>query len=209
MILTRKKHVHDEYCKCHHKGKHSQRFDDQSEPYITPLEEHFENFADSIVDTAENFLGLGKKAKVKRQARQERKVERQEARQEKRISRLKTRQSIRESKIPSLQAEQQADTTNQLSSQVTPTSKPISAGQTPMAQDSSGSLYQTLPDYQPPASSGLTGMSGGSGSITEEPLPEEAKGTEEVKTPEKKSKVVMYLVIVAVIVGGYFLIKKK
>ena len=232
-----KKRLHDElnhphHCNCeHHKGhkhhKKIERFDDQAEPYIVPLEEHFENFADSVVEVAENFL-RGKKGRERRDKRIERKEARKDARQEKRISRIKGREDIRQEKVKqeqlrteSLQAKQQADQTNQLASQVQPTSQPVSPSQVPQGtQDSSGGgqLYKTLPDYQPPMDSGLTGMSGGSGGgdfalEPEQPKEETSKGTEATKVEEqpvkKKSNVVLYLVIVAVVIGAVYLMKKK
>jgi hypothetical protein len=237
MYLENKKKHCNPGCKCCKPKQKIQRFDDTAEPYIVPLEEHFENFADSVVETAENFLGLGKKAKQKREARQERRSERQEARNEKRISRIKGRQQIREAKAgeiqgqaeenikqaqiktASLQAQQQADQTNQLASQLQPTAQPITPSQTPQGSGDSGGLYKTLPEYTPPTDSGLSGMSAGSTGgdfALEQEQPEEAKGTgakgteaKVIEEPKKKSNVVLYLVIVAVVIGAYYFMKKK
>lgn len=108
------------------------------------LEDAVSEFGEVIAETAENFLGMGKKAKVKRQARQTRRKERQEARQEKRISRIKGRQAVREARAegkireaglkgqaPTLEAEQQADQVNQLQSAVQPSAARVSAAQVP------------------------------------------------------------------------------
>lgn len=230
MILNdKKKHHkhHSENCDCH--PRKYQRYD--SETHIVPLEEHFENFADSVVEVAENFL-RGKKGKERQAKRIERKEQRKDVRQEKRISRIQTRQGIRENKLTKLtdadaqqkaiadqklQASQQADQVNQLQSQVQPTAQPVSSSMVPQGSGDTGGQYQTLPEYTPPTTSGLTGMSGGSGGsdfALEQEQPEEAtakvtdtKGPEE--QPKKKSNAVLYIVIVAVVIGAIYLMKKK
>jgi len=215
MILTPKKQICKKYCKCE-KCNPVERYDASADVNAPlSLEEHFENFTDTVAEVTENFLGLGKKAKAKRVARQERKKERQETRQEKRISRIKTRQNIRETKAGALkdrltianeglglqnevikqQAQTQADQVNQLASQVQPDAKPISASQTPTASESSAPLYQTLPDAQ---------------EAPQEAGTETAKGIEAptTETP-KKSKTMVYIIIAVAVIGAYYLMKKK
>jgi SHS2 domain-containing protein len=208
-----------EGCKC---GKHRnkpQRFDDGAEtPRATTLEEHFENFADGVAEVTENFLGLGKKAKVKREARKERKVERQEARQEKRISRIKTRQNIRETKANALgqklslaneglniknqllQAQTQADTTNQLAQAVQPNATPVSASETPTGNDI---LQQARTQY-------AQAQEQAPEQAQEQATEETGKGIEAPTTEApKKSNTMIYIIIAVAVIGAYFLMKKK
>jgi len=226
--LKKTLHQKEHHCDCHKKGRFtrvSHSFDDQAEPYqIVPLEEHFENFG----EMAQNFLGLGKKAQARKSERQETrtlkklaKVDIKKARAE--AIRTKSQAKLEEAKRPSLASQQQADQVNQLASQVQPTASAVSPSQTPQGSEGSGGQYATLPEYTPPTSSGLTGMSGGSsatapssdGGFGIEPLSTEEEKTPVVtpvvseEEPKKKSNVVLYLVIVAVVIGAVYMMKKK
>ena len=222
----------------HHKRKHK-NFDDgenfqmycescqnydesQDINGFTTLEEHFENFTDGVVDVAENFLGLGKRAK-----------ERKQARQEKRLSRIRGRQELREARIqakieglkpkPTLEAQQQADQVNQLQSQVQPSAQPVTPQQTPSAQTASADqggqeqLYKTLPmpgeeqAQQQPQSTGETlGFPTGTDTGTEgkENEQEVAEITKETEKP-KSNKMIIYVVIAVALLGAWYLMKRK
>lgn len=208
-------------CNCKKCSNRPQRFDGTETTRPTTLEEHFENFADGVAEVTENFLGLGKKAKVKREARKERKVERQEARQEKRISRIKTRQNIRETKANALgeklslanqglniknqllQAQTQADNVNQLAQAVQPTATPVTAMETPTGNDV---LQQARTQYAQPQEQAQEQEQG-----IEQATEQTAKGTEAPTTTEapKKSNTMIYIIIAVAVVGAYFLMKKK
>lgn len=233
MILTpRKKRSCPEHCKC---GKHknsllikvpAQNYDpslDVNGP--STLEEHFENFADGVAEVAENFLGLGKRAKQRKQERHEvktmkklAKVDIKKARAE-RIRLKGQAEANRPSLIEqqqiknagdNLQAQQQADQVNQLASQVQPASQPVSPAQVPQASGSGTSeqLYKTLP------------MTTGTAEAPQEAPAQPQTGTEQEETakgeatttaPEapKKNKMLIYIVIAVAIIGVWYLMKKK
>ena len=178
------------------------------------LEEAAAEFGEMI---AENFLGMGKKAKVKREARQERKKERQEARQEKRISRIKGRQAIREARAQGIiskegpqptdtkeQAQAQADQVNQLAKAVQPTAAPVSASQVPSASTEGAPTYATL-DMP-------TGQEAPQELETTEQAPEAKAQAAEIEkaVPTKKSNKTTFLIIGVLVVAAiiYFMRKK-
>lgn len=216
------KHKHGK-CDCH-KHKHAiSRYDSSdmanySGDTITPLEEHFENFAGYVGDVAESFLGLGKKARERKQARQERRISRikggqavTEAKQKAKIAQLEAQTA--QSQSTTLQAQQQAEQTNQLTKQVTPGASPVTPAQTPQGAGTSNDLdkpsYATLPMTE-----GGMGSIGSVGSLDTEQAPEakESKGTEAkpIETaPAKKSNKTIYIVVAVVLVVAVYLYMRK
>jgi len=201
-------------CGCRHNcncEKNTESF--EYTPAPSTLEEHFENFTGAVGEVAEDFLGLGKKAKAKRQAKRNPVAPVVAAAViDENATEIPTKLTKFAPVSPVIKnhAENQALQVNQLASMVQPSAKSVTPSDVPTGSGTGGGeskeeLYKTLPDA--------------TDKPTEEaPASEQAaKGTEavpveEAPAPVKAStkKTGLYVILVVAIgVIAYLKMKKK
>jgi DNA-binding ferritin-like protein len=177
-------------------------------PSPSTLEEHFENFTGAVGEVAEDFLGLGKKAKAKRQAKRN-------------PSTPVIAPAVMDENTPELtkfapisstiknHAENQALQVNQLASMVQPSAKAVTPSDVPTGSGtgvgSNEELYKTLADATDKPTEEAP-------ALEQAPKGTEAVPFEDVPAHLKAStkKFGLYVVIVLIIgVIAYLKMKKK
>lgn len=169
---------------------------------IVPLEEHFENFVDTVNETAvENFKFLKKIINRRAAIKDKKKMAKADVIQAKAdAERIRANADAQAAIIAANSAAQQAAASNQLQQQIMPQAAPVQPQQTPM--------YQTI--EMPQANSGKW-EDIPADNLLKEPLqplpgtPAAAPG----KPANNKNKYILFAVIIILVIGVVMYMRKK